>query len=44
MKAIAFNGSPRRDGNTSILIKHVLSGLQEAGIDVSDVEAPGEND
>lgn len=32
MKVIAFNGSPRKDGNTSILIKKVFSGLEEEGI------------
>jgi multimeric flavodoxin WrbA len=33
MKVIAFNGSPREDGNTSILIARVLEVLQQAGID-----------
>lgn len=31
MKVIAFNGSPRADGNTSILIQHVLEVLQREG-------------
>ncbi len=25
MKVVAFNGSPRKDGNTSLLIDHVLA-------------------
>ncbi len=32
MKVIAFNGSPRQDGNTSILIQHVLEPIQARGI------------
>jgi len=32
MKVIAFNGSPRQNGNTSILIKRVFRKLEEAGI------------
>lgn len=32
MKVVAFNGSPRRDGNTTILIRHVFSELEGAGI------------
>jgi len=30
MKVIAFNGSARKDGNTSILIDHVFAELQRA--------------
>ncbi len=33
MKVIAFNGSPRRDGNTFSLINLVLAELQAEGID-----------
>ena len=33
MKVVAFNGSPRRDGNTTILIKHVFSKLEKDGIE-----------
>ena len=33
MKVIAFNGSARKDGNTSILINYVLSELQKEGIE-----------
>ena len=32
MKVIAFNGSARKDGNTAILINHVLLQLKEEGI------------
>lgn len=32
MKVVAFNGSPRKDGNTSILIKHVFNELEKEGI------------
>ena len=32
MKVVAFNGSPRPDGNTSILLNHVLQPLQAEGI------------
>jgi len=33
MKVIAFNGSARKDGNTSILINFVLDELQKEGIE-----------
>jgi multimeric flavodoxin WrbA len=32
MKVIAFNGSPREDGNTAILIRRVLEVLEQNGI------------
>ena len=32
MKVIAFNGSPRPDGNTSILLNHVLEPIKARGI------------
>jgi len=32
MKVIAFNGSPRPDGNTSILLNHVLEPIRAKGI------------
>jgi multimeric flavodoxin WrbA len=32
MKVIGFNGSPRKDGNTSILIKNVFRELEKQGI------------
>ena len=38
MKVAAFNGSPRRDGNTTILIKHVFSELEKQGIETELVQ------
>jgi len=32
MKVVGFNGSPRKDGNTSILIKRVFAELEKQGI------------
>ena len=33
MKVIAFNGSPRPDGNTRILLEHVLAPIKARGIE-----------
>ncbi len=41
MKVIAFNGSPRKDGNTSILIRHVFEELEGAGIATEVVQIGG---
>ena len=30
-KVVAFNGSPRKDGNTSILIGHNVRGTENEG-------------
>ena len=38
MKVVAFNGSPRKDGNTTLLIKHVFTELQAAGIETELVQ------
>jgi multimeric flavodoxin WrbA len=38
MKVVAFNGSPRKDGNTAILIKHIFSELEEEGIETEIVQ------
>ena len=38
MKVVAFNGSPRKDGNTSILIHHVFSELEKQGIETDLVQ------
>ena len=38
MKVVAFNGSPRRDGNTAILIKHVFDELEKQGIETELVQ------
>ena len=37
MQIIAFNGSPRKNGNTSTLIKAVLEGAQAAGAETQEV-------
>ena len=42
MKVVAFNGSPRKNGNTSILIKHVLGKIEEAGIETELISIAGQ--
>ena len=41
MKVIAFNGSARKDGNTAILINHVLDELKKEGIETELVQLAG---
>ena len=41
MKVVAFNGSPRKDGNTSILIDTVLGEIAAEGIDCEVVRIGG---
>jgi multimeric flavodoxin WrbA len=41
MKVVAFNGSARKDGNTAILINHVLSELRNEGIETELVQLAG---
>lgn len=41
MKVVAFNGSPRKEGNTSILIKRVFDVLQKEGIETELVQLRG---
>ena len=41
MKVVAFNGSPRKDGNTSLLIRRVFSRLETAGIETELVQIGG---
>jgi multimeric flavodoxin WrbA len=41
MKVVAFNGSPRSDGNTAILLNHVLEPLQAQGITTEVVQLGG---
>lgn len=43
MKVIAFNGSPRRDGNTYTLLNKVLEPIKQAGIDTEIVQVGGTN-
>jgi len=38
MRVIGFNGSPRKDGNTFILINHVLRELEREGIETELVQ------
>lgn len=41
MKVVAFNGSPRKDGNTTILINHVFDELKKEGIETELVQIAG---
>ena len=41
MKVIAFNGSPRKDGNTSILIGQVAEALRKEGIECEQYQLGG---
>ena len=43
MKVIAFNGSPRKEGNTSILLNHVLEELKCEGIQTELIQLGGQN-
>ena len=42
MKVVAFNGSPRKDGNTAILIRAVFAELEAAGIETELVQIGGQ--
>jgi multimeric flavodoxin WrbA len=42
MKVIAFNGSPRKDGNTATLIHYVFGELQKEGIKTELFQLAGE--
>lgn len=41
MKVVAFNGSPRKDGNTAILIREVFKELEREGIETELVQLAG---
>jgi multimeric flavodoxin WrbA len=41
MKVTAFNGSARKDGNTAMLIKHVLGEIEKEGIETDLVQFAG---
>ena len=41
MKALALNGSPRKNGNTAILLEKVLSPLEDAGWETELVQIGG---
>ena len=42
MKVVAFNGSARKDGNTSILIRRVLQVLESEGVETELIQLAGE--
>src|SRR5208283_4194623 len=42
MKVVAFNGSARKDGNTAMLLKRVLSVLEAEGIETELIQLAGE--
>jgi len=41
MKVVAFNGSPRKDGNTAYILNRVLEPIKKAGIDTELVQVGG---
>ena len=41
MKVTAFNGSPRKDGNTAILINYVIEELSKEGIETELIQFSG---
>jgi len=41
MKVVAFNGSPRKDGNTAILLRYVLRELEAEGITTEMIQLAG---
>ena len=43
MKVVGFNGSPRKDGNTNILINAVFAELQKEGIETEIIQVGGSN-
>lgn len=43
MKVVAFNGSPRKEGNTASLIRHVLAELEKEGIETETVQVGGKS-
>lgn len=42
MKVVAFNGSPRREGNTAALLRHALAEIEAEGIGTEVVHLCGE--
>ncbi|AKB26455.1 iron-sulfur flavoprotein [Methanosarcina sp. MTP4] len=43
MKVVAFNGSPRKEGNTAKLIGHIFSELEKEGIETEMVQLGGKS-
>ena len=41
MKVVAFNGSPRKGGNTELLLRKVLEPIEKAGIETELVQVGG---
>ena len=41
VKVVAFNGSPRKNGNTSLLVNYVFEELKKEGIDTEMVQVGG---
>ncbi len=42
LKVVAFNGSPRRDGNTALLINKVLQEIEKEGIETEFIQIGGD--
>jgi multimeric flavodoxin WrbA len=42
VKVVAFNGSPRAEGNTAILLQHVLKAIQEESIETEFIQLGGQ--
>jgi multimeric flavodoxin WrbA len=40
-KVVAFNGSPRKDGNTSILIRTIFAELEKEGVETEVIQVGG---
>ncbi|WP_028579100.1 flavodoxin family protein [Desulfogranum japonicum] len=43
MKVAAFNGSARKNGNTSMMIQYIFAELEKAGIDTEEIQLAGEH-
>ncbi len=43
MKIVAFNGSARKNGNTSLMIRHIFTELEKTGIETEEVQLAGEH-
>jgi len=43
MRVVAFNGSPRRNGNTAIMIERVFAPLRAEGIETEVIQVGGQN-
>jgi multimeric flavodoxin WrbA len=43
MKVVGINGSPRKEGNTALLIQNVFNELNREGIDTELISLSGQN-